>query len=109
MAAARHRCPPNGLARAAEYRRDAARHAEGGYWHCRLMATALCIELRHQRDTGEPTLPFTNPVELLNYAMMLRLAAADEELRGAADEMVTWARQLEDLAMGGHGVSAPTQ
>ncbi|PWC96923.1 hypothetical protein TSO5_05685 [Azospirillum sp. TSO5] len=71
------------------------------------MATALCIELRHQRDTGEPTLPFTKPVDLLNYAMMLRLAAADEELRGAADEMVTWARQLEELAMGGHVSALP--
>lgn len=102
------RCPANGLKRAAHFRREAALHAEGGYWHARLMATAICIELRHQRNTGEPTLPFANPVDLLIHAMTLRLAAADEDAPSARDEMIAWARQLEVEAMGGH-VSASTQ
>lgn len=102
------RCPANGLERAAHFRREAALHPIGGYWHARLLATALCIELRHQRDTKEPTLPFTNPIDLLISATVLRQSAADEDLPAARDEMIAWARQLEVEAMGGH-VSAPTQ
>ncbi|WP_376960157.1 hypothetical protein ABNQ39_20820 [Azospirillum sp. A26] len=100
------RCPANGLERAAHFRKEAALHAVGGYWHSRLMATAICIEMRHQRDTGEPTLAFANPVDLLIHAATLRMAAADEDLPAARDEMIAWARQLEVEAMGGH-VSPP--
>ena len=102
------RCPANGLERAAHFRKEAALHKFGGYWHARLLATALCIEMRHQRDTKEPTLPFTNPIDLLIGATVLRQAAADEDAPAARDEMIAWARQLESEAMGGH-VTAPRQ
>jgi hypothetical protein len=102
-------CPANGLERAAWHRSQAQYHTVGGWLWCRYMATALCIELRHQRDHREPTLPLTNPIDALVYATILRQAAADEDSPDARNEMLGWARGLEMEAMGGHGVSAPTQ
>ncbi|PWC57813.1 hypothetical protein TSH7_25020 [Azospirillum sp. TSH7] len=101
-------CPANGLERAAWHRSQAQYHTIGGWLWCRYMATALCIEMRFQRDNREPTLPLTNPIDALVYATILRQAAADEDAPDARNEMLGWARHLESLAMGEH-VTAPKQ
>lgn len=101
-------CPANGLERAAWHRSQANYHQIGGWLWCKYMATAICIELRYQRDNREPTLPLTNPIDAMVHATILRQAAGDEELRDAQSEMIGWAEHLEALVMGGH-VTAPQQ
>lgn len=102
------RCPPNGLERAEWFRRQAAHHRVGGLWWLRLMATAIAIELRLQRDEAEPVMSFKDPITLLIEAETLRQAAADEDAPQAKAEMLAGAKVLEQMAMrGGHGVTSP--
>lgn len=102
-------CPANGLERAEWNRKEASFHQVGGWLWCRFMATAICIEMRYQRDEREPTLPLANPIDALVHATILRQAAADEDSPDARNEMIGWARHLESLAMGEHGVTSPRQ
>lgn len=100
------KCPANGLERAAWFRRQAAHHPVGGYWHTRLMATAISIELRIEGEAGMETLK--TMADLIDEAIVLRAAAGEEDLPQARAEMLAGAAALEARAMRGqHGVTTP--
>ena len=103
------RCPANGVERGEWHRRQANRHPLHSYLWARYTYTAIMIETRHEGDEIAPTLPFSDPIEALVCATVLRQLAGQEDDPSGAAEMVSMAQRLEGLAMGEHGVTSPRQ
>ena len=98
------RCPPNGVERARWLRNAAAHLMAGTRLHTRLIAAAICIELRLEEERAdrlekEPMLELGDIQDLIERAATLR-AAAQDVTGPSRMELLRYAVLLEARAMG---------